>query len=222
MIVCFLFFSPPWLLASSLWALRLPFLNETRAASYPGFCHPAVSFLKYTLIVIQWSSWANLAPSTEELIITWGIKKVLGKRHIWKIWGMGRRRVKRSEVYFWNVLKKRRKNLILNLLILGRLWMSCGFQAYCPRGPPTPVQRQGSHLACFASSDTWKQPTTANLHCIGSSGEKVPTRGAACQAKSMDCNALLVQVGFNPSAVFSMPLTSWKLPPKLMSSGEPC
>lgn len=70
-------------------ALRLPFANETRAASPPGFCHPAVSFLKYKLIFIQWSSWANLILFTEKLIITWSIKKFekkglseeLGSRH---------------------------------------------------------------------------------------------------------------------------------------------
>lgn len=93
---CVSFFSPPWLPASSLPALELPFANETRAASLPGFCHPAVSFLKYTLIFIQWSSWANLTSFTEELIITGGTKKVLGERHIWEILRVGGRRISRN------------------------------------------------------------------------------------------------------------------------------
>lgn len=79
----------------SLWALELPLTNETRAASLPGFCHPAVSFLKYKLIFIQWSSWANLIPFTEELI-TWGIKKVLREKHIWENMGVGGKRVKQK------------------------------------------------------------------------------------------------------------------------------
>jgi len=50
----------------------------------------------------------------------------------------------------------------------------------------------------------------------------LPTLGAACQVKSIYCDALTVQVGLNPPLISSVPLTSWKLLTKLMSSDDPC
>lgn len=45
-----------------LWGPEFPLANETRAAYLPCFCNPAVSFLKYKLIFIQWSSCAGSDP----------------------------------------------------------------------------------------------------------------------------------------------------------------
>lgn len=61
--VSFFFFFPLSVMAALpvvlLWGPEFPLANETRAAYLPCFCNPAVSFLKYKLIFIQWSSCAG-------------------------------------------------------------------------------------------------------------------------------------------------------------------
>lgn len=52
-----------------LWGPEFPLANETRAAYLPCFCNPAVSFLKYKLIFIQWSSCAGSDPLRGDCIL---------------------------------------------------------------------------------------------------------------------------------------------------------
>lgn len=52
-----------------LWGPEFPLANETRAAYLPCFCNPAVSFLKYKLIFIQWSSCAGSDPFRGDCIL---------------------------------------------------------------------------------------------------------------------------------------------------------
>lgn len=52
-----------------LWGPEFPLANETRAAYLPRSCNPAVSFLKYKLIFIQWSSCAGSDPLRGDCVL---------------------------------------------------------------------------------------------------------------------------------------------------------